>query len=141
MNYHRVGCRPGHPAASCRDTIQQRARERAERCWSGRTGLPAKQLHRLKPVSGVRIPPSPPSAPPGPDGAERHRAHLPFQITCANAVAVEAFLEFRGEGVAGGGEIIDVFVEVYAGEAGGLDDREVVAALRGAGNAADVGEK
>src|ERR1700723_3616063 len=31
----------------------------AERCWSGRTGLPAKQLH-LKRVSGVRIPPSPP---------------------------------------------------------------------------------
>src|ERR1700683_3052917 len=32
----------------------------AERCWSGRTGLPAKQLH-LKRVSGVRIPPSPPN--------------------------------------------------------------------------------
>src|ERR1700733_7364146 len=33
----------------------------AERCWSGRTGLPAKQLH-LKRVSGVRIPPSPPDS-------------------------------------------------------------------------------
>src|SRR5690348_10524658 len=31
----------------------------AERCWSGRTGLPAKQLHPKR-VSGVRIPPSPP---------------------------------------------------------------------------------
>src|SRR5881628_319318 len=36
-------------------------RLRAERCWSGRTGLPAKQLHPLKRVSGVRIPPSPPA--------------------------------------------------------------------------------
>jgi hypothetical protein len=33
----------------------------AERCWSGRTGLPAKQLHPKR-VSGVRIPPSPPNS-------------------------------------------------------------------------------
>src|ERR1700740_1111991 len=31
----------------------------AERCWSGRTGLPAKQFHPKR-VTGVRIPPSPP---------------------------------------------------------------------------------
>ena len=31
-----------------------------ERCRSGRTGLPAKQLYGLKPVPRVRIPPSPP---------------------------------------------------------------------------------
>jgi hypothetical protein len=30
-----------------------------ERCWSGRTGLPAKQFHPKR-VTGVRIPPSPP---------------------------------------------------------------------------------
>src|SRR5580658_4479741 len=30
-----------------------------ERCWSGRTGLTANQLHPKR-VSGVRIPPSPP---------------------------------------------------------------------------------
>jgi hypothetical protein len=41
----------------------------AERCWSGRTGLPAKQFHPKR-VTGVRIPPSPPEfslhvAPPG----------------------------------------------------------------------------
>src|SRR5271154_2177640 len=35
----------------------------AERCWSGRTGLPAKQLH-LKRAWGVRIPPSPPYSKP-----------------------------------------------------------------------------
>src|ERR1700740_3678929 len=34
--------------------------ETAERCWSGRTGLPAKQFHPKR-VTGVRIPPSPPS--------------------------------------------------------------------------------
>jgi hypothetical protein len=32
----------------------------AERCWSGRTGLPAKQFHPKR-VTGVRIPPSPPT--------------------------------------------------------------------------------
>jgi hypothetical protein len=33
----------------------------AERCWSGRTGLPAKQFHPKR-VTGVRIPPSPPTS-------------------------------------------------------------------------------
>src|SRR5262245_859261 len=54
-------CCRGHPYA-----ILSRfcgAYHLAERCWSGRTGLPAKQLHEPKLVSRVRIPPSPPTHP------------------------------------------------------------------------------
>ena len=43
--------------------LYNQAPQTGERCRSGRTGLPAKQLHGLKPVPRVRIPPSPPVLP------------------------------------------------------------------------------